>query len=113
MLLNDFKTLMDDQDAVIYGLLYKDEVVDASIAACSRELKCIIIMEELAELQQMVSKFARGEIDDKDTLLEEMADVKICVDMLMKLANVESADLTKATGAKLFREGIRRGVFHE
>mgnify|MGYP001782865275 FL=1 len=49
-------------------------------------------MEECAELIQAISKMKRG-IDAKDNLVEEIADVLICIEMLKQLYNVLDLDI--------------------
>lgn len=90
-----------------------DKIYTASINCCSKEVKCMVIMEELAELQQVVSKFARGELKDMDMLLEEIVDVMISINMLELLSGIDYNDLLQASAVKLYREGIRRGVIKE
>lgn len=113
MKLEKFKRLMKDDEILDTVVAKVDEIYTASINCCSKEVKCMVIMEELAELQQVVSKFARGELKDMDMLLEEMADVMISIDMLERLSGIDDNDLLRASAVKLYREGIRRGVIEE
>lgn len=62
----------------------------------------IIVMEELAELSQEVSKMARG-IGNKTGLLEEMADVALGLAYLQDIGGVSTLDLYKAINTKLDR----------
>lgn len=77
-----------------------------SLRSCDRQTKLIIIMEELAELQQAVSKLARGE-GDKGNLIEEMADVDICLDFLQEIIGISNNDRRSAKNVKLLREWER------
>lgn len=54
----------------------------------------VIAMEELAELQQAVSKGIRGKLD-KDNLTEEIADVYIVLDWIKSYFNVDGEELAK------------------
>lgn len=110
MKLKEFKRLMKDDKIVDTVIANIDEIYTASINCCSKEVKCMVIMEELAELQQVVSKFARGELNDMDMLLEEMADVMISIDMLERMNRIDDNTLLHALAVKLYREGVRRGV---
>ena len=110
MKLKEFKRLMKDDKIVDTVITNIDEIYTASINCCSKEVKCMVIMEELAELQQVVSKFARGELKDMDMLLEEMADVMISIDMLERMNRINDNTLLHALAVKLYREGVRRGV---
>ncbi len=113
MKLKEFKRLMKDDEILNTVVAKVDEIYTASINCCSKEVKCMVIMEELAELQQMVSKFARGELKDMDMLLEEIADVTIGISMLQRLSGLNNKDVLRALKVKLYREGIRRGVIKE
>lgn len=113
MKLDEFKKLMQDDKVMGIVSTNIDKIFAASMNCCSKEVKCMVIMEELAELQQVVSKFARGELKDMDMLLEEMADVSITINMLGYLSGYDDDDLTQAYAVKLYREGIRRGVIKE
>lgn len=62
----------------------------------------IIVMEELAELSQKVSKVARGRCD-KDGLMEEMADVALSIIYLQDICDVSTLDLYKAINVKIDR----------
>lgn len=113
MELKEFKRLMKDDKIVDTVITNIDEIYTTSINCCSKEVKCMVIMEELAELQQVVSKFARGELTDMDMLLEEMADVIISIDTLEHMNRIDDNTLSHAIAVKLYREGIRRGVIKE
>ena len=63
---------------------------------------CIICMEELAELQQEISKQLRNK-GDTYGLLEELADVYICLEMLKKMFNYSSDEIARAVEIKLDR----------
>ena len=61
-----------------------------------------IVMEELAELIQQVSKKIRGK-SDPFCLLEEVADVYICLEELKIIANIPTAAMDAAILIKLKR----------
>lgn len=54
----------------------------------------IIAMEELAELQQALSKFLRKK-PDMDNLHEEFADVMICMEWIKMYCHLEEAEISK------------------
>lgn len=54
----------------------------------------VIAMEELAELQQAISKGIRGKLD-KDNLTEEIADVYIVLDWIKSYFSVDEEELAK------------------
>ena len=67
------------------------------------EYNCLYCMEEMAELQQQISKQIRG-YDDRYGLLEEMADVYISLKLLESIFNVTPEEMQKAIDVKLARE---------
>ena len=89
-----------------------EAIIRASLARCDEQTKCMIIMEELAELSQAASKACRANTVDEGQeawygLLEEMADVYICLEFLKKLFAVDDCELDKAIAVKLLREKER------
>lgn len=81
-------------------------IIRRSIERCSWKLKCTIVMEEFAELQQQISKQIRG-CGDKLGLLEEMADAYICLKFLESIFDISPDELQKAIDVKLERERER------
>lgn len=69
-------------------------------ASSGRDRQLLIVMEELAELTQEVSKFLRGK-GDPIGLLEEMADVSIALRHTKRILCVDEEDLRKAICVKL------------
>ena len=78
-------------------------IIRNSIKKYPWKLKCTVAMEEVAELQQQVSKQIRG-YGDKLGLLEEIADAYICLSFLESIFDVKPEDLQKAIDVKLQRE---------
>ena len=68
----------------------------------SGQYNSIIVMEELGELAQQVSKALRNQLD-KDALLEEMADVFISIWTLQKIYDISKEELSKAVNVKIDR----------
>jgi NTP pyrophosphatase (non-canonical NTP hydrolase) len=66
----------------------------------------IIDMEEMDELSQQISKQLRGK-GDYYSLLEEMADVQICLYHLQNLFNITDEELNKAINVKIGRMARR------
>ena len=62
----------------------------------------IIVMEELAELGQEVSKCLRGKMD-KYGLLEELADVQLGIYYVREICGINDSDLHKAMNVKMNR----------
>lgn len=84
----------------------RKRIIKKSIARCHWKTKLTIVMEELAELSQHVSKHIRG-CGDKVGLMEEMADVYICLEFLKSICHISDEDLQKAIDVKLRREKER------
>lgn len=59
----------------------------------------VISMEECAELSQVLSKLLRGNCD-KHKLIEEIADVEICLEYIKDLQNISEEDINKAKNIK-------------
>lgn len=70
-----------DQNIILKSIVYYGE-----------EIQSTVCMEKCAELIQAISKVKRG-IDAKDNLVEEIADVLICIEMLKQLYNVLDLDI--------------------
>ena len=66
----------------------------------------VVAMEELAELQQQVSKYIRG-VGDKDHIIEELADALIMIDRIMCIVDVSNIDLNNAIIRKLNKHKSR------
>lgn len=59
-----------------------------------KELQQVVAMEELAELQQAISKAVRGKVDT-DNLAEEIADVLIVIEQIKLIYGIDE-DLIQA-----------------
>lgn len=72
----------------------------------------VIAMEELAELQQAISKGIRGKLN-KDNLTEEIADVYIVLDWIKMYFSVNDEELAKWYKYKENRivDRLNRGEF--
>lgn len=62
----------------------------------------VIVMEELAELQQQISKYLRGK-EDRLGLIEEVADVIMGLDYVKIICNISDEEVNKAMNVKLQR----------
>ena len=95
------------KSSVRFTIEERKEILDKSIRVTGPDIKHIIAMEELAELQQQISKMIRGEGNRFD-LLEEMADVYICLYYLSQIYNLSDVELWRAVDVKIQREKERR-----
>ena len=62
----------------------------------------IITMEELSELQKEISKELRGK-GDYLNILQELADVYICMGYIQEICGISDSELNKAINVKINR----------
>ena len=74
-----------------------------SIELYGKTIKEVICMEELAELQQQVSKDIRGQLD-RDHLIEEFGDVVICLEWLKIIHNISDEEINQWIKRKMIRQ---------
>lgn len=84
----------------------RKSTLNRSIKACNWKTKTTICMEELAELSQALSKQIR-KCGDRYNLLEEMADVCICIEYMKMIFGIDETTLQKAIDVKIERERHR------
>lgn len=101
---NEFMKRMANQP--IISVDKRKEIIESSIKNDSPTTKCVIVMEELAELQQEVSKQLRDCGNDFH-LIEEMADVYICLEYLTRIFAFTDNAVQTAINVKLQREWER------
>lgn len=70
------------------------------------DIQDVIWMEELAELQQAISKGLRGKLD-RDNLIEETTDVIICLTQLMIKYDINEEELQKMVDYK-YKRNLKR-----
>lgn len=101
----EFKRKMVEKRIIVSDKKRKT-VIDHAVEHESPAINCVICMEELAELQQEISKQLRDEGDILG-LLEEMADTYICLELLKKMFKFTDDEIHRAIDIKLDRD-IRR-----
>lgn len=84
-----------------------------SIALYGADMQATVCMEECAELIQAISKLKRFNPEDPnnkvsrkeliENLYEEMADVQICFDLLVKIYDLKPSDLRRMIDHKIWR----------
>ena len=72
---------------IVLSPMERERIIQRSVEREHWKTKSTICMEEMAELQQQISKQIRG-YDDRYGLLEEMADVYISLKLLESIFNV-------------------------
>lgn len=89
---------------MIYNI---DEIVIAiSVDHYGEEIQATVCMQECAELIQAISKEKRGKID-RDNMIEEIADVLICIEMLKQMYMISEDKINKWIEKKQAREAER------
>lgn len=68
------------------------EIVQRSLETYGNGIQLVVCMEELSELTQAISKEIRGK-DDRNNLVEEMADVIICLEILKQVFEITDKDI--------------------
>ena len=68
------------------------EIVSKSLDTYGNGIQLVVCMEELSELSQAISKEIRG-IGDRSNLVEEMADVIICLEILKQIFAVTNVEI--------------------
>ena len=69
-------------------------------------MNIIIVMEELAEFQQELSKTLRGK-NNQISLIEEMADTYLGIKYIQEIFDISDETLAKAINVKLNRQNER------
>lgn len=79
--------------------------------------QCIVAMEECSELQKAISKALRYEQGDRfvadnqrENLIEEIADVLICIDQLKFMFSIEQSEIEEMIESKEKRTLERNGI---
>lgn len=68
-------------------IIIDSDIIKRSVEYYGKDVQSTVCMEECAELIQAISKEKRGK-SDKNHLSEEIADVLICIEMLMQIYNI-------------------------
>lgn len=99
--------LHSDKIEVCAPYLNKDmKYIDALLKAKSDTVSKVIVMEECSELIKEVSKSVRN-VDNKKELTEEMVDVIISIQMLMRMCVVSQDELDREYNKKMKRNLLR------
>lgn len=81
-------------------------VIADSILHYGKNNQSTVCMEECAELIQAISKAKRGKIN-RDNMIEEIADVLICIEMLKQMYMISDEKINKWIEKKQAREAER------
>ena len=80
-----------------------EKIISESIQRYEKNNQSTVCMEECAELIQAISKAKRGKID-RDNMIEEIADVLICIEMLKQMYMISDEKINKWIEKKQARE---------
>lgn len=83
-------------------------IISNSIQHYGKNNQSTVCMEECAELIQAISKAKRGKIN-RDNMIEEIADVLICIEMLKQMYMISEDKINKWIEKKQAREAERIG----
>lgn len=88
----------------IFDEKYISSVTKASLDALENEphISLTIVMEELAEVQQALSKYIRGK-GDKINMIEELADLSLVINYIYNICDISKDEVEKATMIKAMR----------
>lgn len=84
-------------------------IILKSIVYYGKEIQSTVCMEKCAELIQAISKAKRGKINE-DNMMEEIADVLICIEMLKQIYNIPDCSIKNWIERKQERILRRIGV---
>ena len=83
-----------------------EKIIYESIQHYGKNNQSTVCMEECAELIQAISKAKRGKIN-RDNMIEEIADVLICIEMLKQMYMISDEKINKWIEKKQAREADR------
>lgn len=88
---------------LITGIKIDKGIITESIQHYGKNNQSTVCMEECAELIQAISKAKRGKIN-RDNMIEEIADVLICIEMLKQMYMISDEKINKWIEKKQARE---------
>ena len=91
---------------LITGIKIDKGIIADIIQHYGKNNQSTVCMEECAELIQAISKAKRGKID-RDNMIEEIADVLICIEMLKQMYMISDEKINKWIEKKQVREAER------
>ena len=91
---------------LITGIKIDKGIITESIQHYGKNNQSTVCMEECAELIQAISKAKRGKIN-RDNMIEEIADVLICIEMLKQMYMISDEKINKWIEKKQAREAER------
>ena len=95
---------------------FDKQIIEETLDRYGIERQSLVAMEELSELQKAISKLVRNPEEKtkplefkglKNNLIEEMADVLICMDQLIEYYQIQGIEIQDAIQAKQERQAKR------
>lgn len=95
---------------------FDKQIIEETLDRYRIERQSLVAMEELSELQKAISKLVRNPEEKtkplefkglKNNLIEEMADVLICMDQLIEFYHIQRPDIQELIQAKQERQAKR------
>ena len=93
---------------LITGIKIDKGIIAESILRYGKNNQSTVCMEECAELIQAISKAKRRKTN-RDNMIEEIADVLICIEMLKQMYMISDEKINKWIEKKQEREAERMG----
>ena len=95
---------------------FDKQIIEETLDRYGIERQSLVAMEELSELQKAISKLVRNPEEKtkplefkglRNNLIEEMADVLICMDQLIEFYQIERPEIQELIQAKQERQAKR------
>jgi NTP pyrophosphatase (non-canonical NTP hydrolase) len=101
-----FELVKEEKSSTKERYIIDKYTIARSILYYGEEKQSTVCMEECAELIQAISKAKRGKIN-RDNMIEEIADVLICIEMLKQMYMISDEKINKWIEKKQEREAER------
>ncbi len=108
-------TIIRDKNEYLIHHTFNKKIIDETMDRYGIERQSLVAMEELSELQKAISKLVRNPEKTKplmfeglrNNLIEEMADVIICMDQLKEFYGVDHCEIQRVIDSKQKRQAKR------
>lgn len=109
-------SIIRDKNEYLIHHTFNKKIIDETMDRYGIERQSLVAMEELSELQKTISKLIRNPEEKTEplrfkwlrhNLIEEMADVLICMDQLIEFYEVKHYELQEIIQAKQKRQAER------
>ena len=109
-------SIIRDKNEYLIHHTFNKKIIDETMDRYGIEKQSLVAMEELAELQKAISKLVRNPEEKtkplefkglRHNLIEEMADVLICMDQLIVFYKINHKDIQSVIDSKQERQAKR------